>query len=67
MSLNNSQNEAINHVNGPAMVLAGPGSGKTLVITKRTKNLISKENIKPIKHIGNNFYKSSSHSDERQV
>ena len=37
---NESQLEAINHIDGPALVLAGPGSGKTTVITRRTKKLI---------------------------
>ncbi len=47
-------------MNGPAMVLAGPGSGKTLVITKRTKNLISKENIKPINILVITFTKAAA-------
>lgn len=47
MSFNTSQTEAIGHVNGPMLVLAGPGSGKTLVITERTRNLIINENINP--------------------
>ncbi|NLJ96010.1 MAG: ATP-dependent helicase [Clostridiales bacterium] len=45
MELNQSQKQAIVHKDGPALVLAGPGSGKTLVITKRTKNLIEEHKI----------------------
>ena len=40
MGFSASQTEAIRHRDGPAMVLAGPGSGKTLVITNRVKALI---------------------------
>lgn len=39
---NEAQIEAIEHQKGPLLVLAGPGSGKTLVITERTKRLIQK-------------------------
>ncbi|MCI9362491.1 MAG: ATP-dependent helicase [Hungatella sp.] len=40
MPFNSSQKKAIYHINGPMMVLAGPGSGKTTVITHRTRYLI---------------------------
>lgn len=40
MAFHKSQMEAIRHNRGPMMVLAGPGSGKTTVITHRTKHLI---------------------------
>lgn len=43
----NSQIMAINHNTGPCLVLAGPGSGKTTVITYRTKTLIDKYNVNP--------------------
>ncbi len=46
-AFNKEQQEAISHVNGPCMVLAGPGSGKTTVITHRTKRLIEEESISP--------------------
>ncbi len=38
---------AITHGNGPAMVLAGPGSGKTFVIAERIKALIELKNVDP--------------------
>ena len=40
MEFNEAQMRAVNHKEGPAMVLAGPGSGKTTVITHRVKKLI---------------------------
>lgn len=47
MSLNSAQIQAIAHKEGPCMVLAGPGSGKTTVITKRIEYLIQKHRVKP--------------------
>lgn len=41
------QKLAINHFNGPCLVLAGPGSGKTFVLTNRIKHLIYDEDIEP--------------------
>ena len=41
MPFNTEQQEAILHKDGPALVLAGPGSGKTTVITGRIQTLIS--------------------------
>lgn len=47
MIFNEEQIEAINHGTGPALVLAGPGSGKTAVITGRTLRLVREKKAKP--------------------
>lgn len=44
---NEAQKIAITHKEGPMMVLAGPGSGKTTVITERTRYLIEQGKIPP--------------------
>ena len=39
MNLTNQQNLAANHIDGPILVLAGPGAGKTTVLLHRIRNL----------------------------
>lgn len=47
MSFNIAQDQAITHKDGPCMVLAGPGSGKTFTLVKRIEYLIKKHHVAP--------------------
>ncbi|MBP9997586.1 MAG: UvrD-helicase domain-containing protein, partial [Lachnospiraceae bacterium] len=47
MRYNTEQLEAINHTDGPALIIAGPGSGKTSVLTARIRHLILNKGVMP--------------------
>ena len=47
MGFNQAQKKAVTHGEGPCLVLAGPGSGKTLTIVNRIKYLIEEYKVRP--------------------
>ncbi len=60
MQENKGQKQAIEHKNEPMLVLAGPGSGKTTVITQRTKRLIEECGVKPERILVITFTKAAA-------
>ena len=59
-NLNDNQKIAVKHNEGPMLVLAGPGSGKTTVIMYRIKNLIEFYNVEPKNILVITFAKSTA-------
>ncbi|MDD2446514.1 MAG: ATP-dependent helicase [Tissierellia bacterium] len=60
MRLSDEQEKAINHINGPALVLAVPGAGKTTVLIHRTNNLIENHGVYPERILSITFSKASA-------
>ena len=60
MRFNEAQQEAVDFYQGPCLTLAGPGSGKTAVITHRTKNLIEKYGVSPSEILVVTFTKAAA-------
>ena len=67
MQLDRNQQKAVNHTTGPAIVIAGPGSGKTTVITARILNLIQTHNIPPSHILAIAFNRKAVEEMEKRI
>ena len=60
VKLNKNQAKAVAHIDGPCMVLAGPGSGKTRIISQRIVSMVLDHGIPPTRILAISFTKASS-------
>ena len=65
-SLNKAQKDAVNYLDGPLLIVAGAGSGKTKVLTARIANIIQKKGFSKSNFISN-FYQQSRQRNAEQV
>lgn len=60
MEKNAAQEKAIHHNQGPMMLLAGPGSGKTTTMTRRVEALIREHHVNPVHILVVTFTKAAA-------
>lgn len=65
--LNNEQLKAVKHNNGPLLILAGAGSGKTKVLTMRVANLINEYNVKPSEILAITFTNKAANEMKERI
>ncbi|HLD92175.1 MAG TPA: UvrD-helicase domain-containing protein [Patescibacteria group bacterium] len=65
--LNKEQLEAVKHGNGPLLIIAGAGTGKTTVITERVKYLITKGLAKPEEILALTFTEKGAKEMEERI
>ncbi len=65
--LNKEQQTAVMHKNGPLLIIAGAGTGKTLVITKRIAHIIAEKWAKPSEILALTFTDKAAQEMEERV
>lgn len=65
--LNKKQREAVQHGDGPLLIIAGAGTGKTTVVTERIKYLILKKDVLPSQILALTFTEKASREMEERV
>jgi DNA helicase-2/ATP-dependent DNA helicase PcrA len=66
-SLNKKQLESIKFGNGPLLIIAGAGTGKTTVITERIKHLIVEKDIPPNSVLALTFTEKAAYEMQERV
>jgi DNA helicase II / ATP-dependent DNA helicase PcrA len=66
-SLNSEQKRAVDTLSGPVMVIAGPGTGKTLILTLRIANILRLTDTAPESILALTFTDSGAHEMKKRL
>lgn len=67
ISLNDEQRRAVTHAEGPLLIIAGAGTGKTTVVTQRIKYLILEKKVNPSSILALTFTEKAANEMEERV
>lgn len=65
--LNPAQKQAVDTIEGPVMVIAGPGTGKTSILTLRIANILLKTDTKPENILALTFTESGAYNMRKKL
>ncbi len=65
--LNLAQKQAVDTIEGPVMVIAGPGTGKTTILTLRIANILLKTDVQPENILALTFTNSGVHAMRKKL
>jgi len=66
-ALNVAQKKAVDMIDGPVMVIAGPGTGKTQILTLRIANILLKTDTKPENILALTYTESGAHNMKKRL
>src|SRR3989339_1064664 len=65
--LNNMQKDAVRHISGPLLIMAGAGSGKTRTLTCRIAYLVKEKNVSPWNILAGTFTNKAANEMKQRV
>lgn len=67
LQVSSEQQQAINYLKGPSLIIAGAGTGKTTVLTEKIKKIIVEKKISPERVLALTFTDKAAHEMETRV
>jgi len=65
--LNPKQREAVDTIEGPVMIIAGPGTGKTQILAMRIANILANAQVNPSNILALTFTNSGAYAMRKRL